>query len=244
MGLPENPSSRHNVEIEDDSIAAVHHETDSGRWIFFCHGFGSNKEGSYERRCKYFQERGFNCVRFDFRGNGDSDGEFIEQTLSSRIQDLKAVIEHFEPEDYVLFGSSFGGKAVLHAASDLAPEALYLKAPVTYNSVMDKFRAVVEEKGRFEYIDGKPIDERFVQDLDSYSFSEVSEGIEIPVTIFHGGSDTTVHPENSFEAAQGLDTDVSIHKFKDERHSFSDNAERRMKNIISQDLDLRYETDS
>lgn len=234
MGLPENPTSKHRIEVENgEEVSAVHHEADSDRWMFFCHGFGSNKKGSYESRCSFFQERGFNCVRFDFRGNGESDGSFIDSTLSSRIEDLKSVIQHFNPESYILFGSSFGGKVVLHAATDLSPEKLFLKAPVTYNSVMDKFRAVVEEKGRFEYIDGKPIDERFIDDLDSYSFSDITEQLEIPVTIFHGGSDTTVHPENSFEAAQELETDVSIHKFKGEKHSFSDEMEEQMLKLIS-----------
>ena len=89
---------------EGEEISAVHHEAETETWIFFCHGFGSNKEGSYETRCKQAAEAGFNAVRFDFRGNGESDGEFVEQTLSSRIKDLKSVIEHFNPSKYALFG--------------------------------------------------------------------------------------------------------------------------------------------
>lgn len=237
MGLPEKPTSKHIVEVENsEEVAAVHHEAESDNWIFFCHGFGSNKQGSMEKRAEFFQENGFNAVRFDFRGNGESDGNFIEQNLSSRIRDLKSVVEHFEPEKYVLFGSSFGGKVVFHATKDLAPEAVIGKAPVTYNSIMDKFRAVIEEKGRFEYIDGKPIDERFVEDLEGYDFSDVATSQTVPVTIFHGGADTTVHPENSFKAAQELDTDVSVHKFEGERHSFSDEAEKKMLETMYDDL--------
>jgi pimeloyl-ACP methyl ester carboxylesterase len=238
MGLPEKPSSKHRIKVEENQeVSAVLHEADSNIWMFFCHGFGANKNGSMKKRCKFFQEKGFNCVRFDFRGNGESDGDFIDQTLSSRIEDLKTVINHFEPEKYVLFGSSFGGKVVFHASEDLGPEAVFGKAPVTYNSIMDKFRSVVDEKGRFEYIEGKPIDQRFVEDVYSHSFDTVVENVTAPITIFHGSADTTVHPENSFRAAQALDTDVSLHKLKDEKHSFSDDAEDRMLQLIAESIE-------
>ncbi|WP_414836821.1 alpha/beta hydrolase family protein [Candidatus Nanohalococcus occultus] len=238
MGLPEKPSSKHFIEVENnEEVAAVHHEDDSDKWIFFCHGFGSNKEGSYEKRCEYFQERGYNTVRFDFRGNGESDGDFIEQTLSSRINDLKAVIDHFEPGTFVLFGSSFGGKVVFHAAEDLEPEVVIGRAPVTYNKIMEKYRAVVEEKGEFTHHGEKTIDRRFYEDFDSYQFDSVVENLEAETVIFHGGADTTVHPENSFEAAQALNSDVSLHKFEGERHSFSDKAEARMLELMAVHLD-------
>ncbi len=222
-------TEKHFIEVEDSKeVAAVHHETDSDKWIFFCHGFGSNKEGSYERRCEKAVENEYNAVRLDFRGNGESDGDFIDQSLSTRIQDLKSVVEHFKPEEYVLFGSSFGGKVVFQASTELEPEAVVGKAPATYNEIMDKFRDAVENKGEFEYIDGKPIDGRFFEDFDSYSFEEVTDSLDIPVAIFHGGDDTTVHPEHSFRAAQKLDTDVMLQKLKDERHSFSESAEKFM----------------
>jgi len=118
---------------------------------------------------------------------------------------------------------------VFHAAKDLEPEAVIGKAPVTYNEIMEKFRAVVENKGRFEYIDGKPIDNRFMEDLDSYSFEDVVENFDIPVAIFHGGADTTVHNEHSFRAADKLETDVMLQKFEDEKHRFSDEAEEKMR---------------
>lgn len=224
-------TQKHFIDVENgEEIAAVHHETDSNKWVFFCHGFGSNKEGSYEKRAEKMVEAGWNTVRFDFRGNGESDGDFIDQSLSSRIKDLEAAIEYFESETYVLFGSSFGGKVVFHAATDLELEAVIGKAPVTYNTIMDKFRASVDNKGKFEYIPDKPIDQRFFDDFDKYSFDDVADSLDIPVAIFHGGDDTTVHPEHSFKASKALDTNIMLQKLKGEKHSFSENAENFMIN--------------
>lgn len=225
-------TEKHFIEVEDsEQVAAVHHETDSDKWIFFCHGFGSDKEGSYLRRSERAVEEGFNAVRFDFRGNGESDGEFIDQTLSSKIKDLEAVIDHFDPEEYVVFGSSFGGKVALHHSKDSEAESTILRAPVTYNEIMEKYRSVVEEKGEFTHHEGATIDMRFFEDLDKHGFDQVKD-IQKPVAIFHGGSDSTVHIENSTEAVKEFETDVFLQKFEGEKHSFSDAAEENMLDLM------------
>ena len=220
----------HSVKVKQgQNVSVAHHKADSNNWSFFCHGFGSNKQGSYEKRCEIMAKNGWNAVRFDFRGNGESDGNFINQNLSSRIADLKAVIDYFDPEECAVFGSSFGGKVAFHAAEqDNRIKALIGKAPVTYKDIMHKFRIVVENKGEFEYIDGKPIDQRFFDDFDKYSFDQTAESLNIPVAIFHGSEDTTVHIEKSFEAIKELETDVSFHKLKNEKHSFTEEGEEKM----------------
>lgn len=231
-------TSKHSVEVEDgEEVSAVHHSADSDNWIFFCHGYGSDKEGSYEERAKRAVEEGYNAVRFDFRGNGESDGDFIDQSLSSRIADLEACINFFEPEKIYLFGMSFGGKVVLHATEDLEVEALVLKSPVTYNSIMDKFREVVEEKGTYTHFGDKTIDERFFEDFDTYSFEEVTSGLDLPVAVFHGGADTTVHFENSAEAVKAFETEALLYKLEGEGHSMSDGGEKKLKDMMFAWLD-------
>jgi pimeloyl-ACP methyl ester carboxylesterase len=224
-------TEKHFIEVENgQKVATVHHKADSDKWVFFCHGFGSNKEGSYEKRAERIVEEGWNAVRFDFRGNGESDGEFIENGLSSKIMDLETVIEHFGPEKYVLFGSSFGGKVVFHGGLELEPEAVIGRAPVTYNTIMDKYKAVVQNKGKFTHHPGATIDQRFYDDFEKHTFDQVIAKLDVPVAIFHGADDTTVHPEHSFKAAESLETDVMIQKLEGEKHSFSETAENYMNN--------------
>lgn len=221
------------IEVENgEKVSVVHHKADSEKWVFFCHGFGSDKEGSYEHRCERMVDEGWNAVRFDFRGNGESDGEFIDQTLSKKNEDLKAVIDHFNPEKYCIFGSSFGGKVALHSTEGLNPEAIIGRAPVTYNDIMEKYRAVVENKGEFTHHEGATINQKFFDDFDKYSFSKVSSKIDIPIAIFHGREDTTVHPEKSLKAAEELEKSLMIELIEGENHSFSEEAEDYMLNQI------------
>jgi pimeloyl-ACP methyl ester carboxylesterase len=222
-------SEKFSIEVEEnEEVSAVHHPADSDRWVFFCHGYGSGKDGSYVERCERAAEEGFNGVRFDFRGNGESDGDFIDQNLSSRIRDLKAVIEFFDPGEIFLYGMSFGGKVVLHALEELEVKAVVFKSPVLFDDEMEKFRSVVEEKGSYTHFEDKTIDERFFEDFDTYSFGEAVSEIDVPVAIFHGGDDSTVHFERSADAVKEIDSEVLLRKFEGETHFMSDRAEEKL----------------
>lgn len=231
-------SEKHFIEVEDgEKISAVHHEADSEKWIFFCHGFGSNKKGSYRDRAVRASEEGFNAVRLDFRGNGESDGEFEQQFLSNKIADLKACVEFFDPEEIYLFGMSFGGKVIFHSARELGAEAVIGKSPVTYNRIMEKFREAVMENGSFTLFEDKSIIPGFYDDLDEYSFEETLEELDIPFAIFHGSADTTVHFENSSEAVESFDGEAMLYKLKGEKHSVSDEAEQKIQDMMFSWLD-------
>ena len=220
---------KHDIELSaDEQVSTIHLRSDSDRWIFLCHGFADTKERSMLPLAEKLNEKGFNTVVFDFRGNGESSREFSESNLSTRTEDLNSVIDHFDPENIIVYGTSFGAKTGFHTVAERNDvDLLITKAPVTYNKIMDKFRKVIEKEGEAEFY-GKTFDKRFYEDLDKYSFQEVVENIDIPVAIFHGAEDTTVHPENSFKAAQELEPDVMLQKFSGEKHSFSDNATKKM----------------
>ncbi len=217
--------TRHEIPIEDETIVAIHHEADTDGWLVFCHGFQSDKSGSYESRCERAVEEGYNGVRFDFRGCGESSRSFGEQTLSTRTADLEAVLDYFEPPSYVLFGSSFGGKVAFHSDHSDRLKAIATRAPVTYNRAFDKYReAFTESAGDFA-----ETATAFFDDFDAYSFETVRETIDVPVAIFHGRDDDSVPIEDSIEAVGALETDVLLQAYAGEGHLFSREAEAQMR---------------
>lgn len=233
-------TTKHNIPIGDETVVAVHHRADTDDWLVFCHGFQSDKSGSYESRCERAVSEGYNAVRFDFRGCGESSRSFGEQSLSSRIEDLEAVLEYFDPSSVTVFGSSFGGKVGFHVAgTNDHIEAVATRAPVTYNRAFDNYRPETEreETGGETSTDGE-IGRDFFTDLDRHPFTDVVDQIAVPVAIFHGREDDSVGVEDSIETACELGPDTMIQLFADEGHRFSRKAEKRMRDQLFDWLDL------
>lgn len=224
---------RFEATVDGESVAGVHHEATGDRWLVFCHGFLSDKSGSYAERCERAVDAGYDAVRFDFRGCGESDGRFRDQTLSDKLADLRAVVAAVDPDSYALFGSSFGGKVAVHAAAgNDRVSAVATRAPVTYNRAFDDYRTAVERAGTAQFEDGRAIDDDFFADFDTHDFEAAARDIDVPVAIYHGRDDASVPVGDSFDAASTLETDVLVEVFAGEGHRFSAGAEERLRDSL------------
>jgi pimeloyl-ACP methyl ester carboxylesterase len=224
----------HRVPVADDeAVAAVHHPADGEAWLLFCHGFQSDKAGSYEERCERAVTEGYDAVRFDFRGCGEADGTFRDQDLSDKLADLRAVVERFGPDRYALFGSSFGGKVALHhAAATDRVWAVAARAPVTMNEAFEEYRRTVEREGHVQLDGGRAIDAGFFETFADHPFEAVVEGLDCPVAVVHGADDAAVPVEHTFRAARRLRTDVLVEKVAGEGHRFSRSAEAALRDRV------------
>ena len=87
--------------------------------IVFLGGYGSDMTGSkasflYERctqkKCRF--------LRFDYRGNGQSSGEFCDGTIGGWFEDAREVFNRLTEGPQVLIGSSMGGWLALMLARE------------------------------------------------------------------------------------------------------------------------------
>ena len=80
---------------------------------------------------KTFAELGFVALRFNFRGVGNSEGEF--DSGNGEMEDVLAIVRHAQQEygdlPLILSGFSFGGYVQACAAQQLHPQQLVLVAP-------------------------------------------------------------------------------------------------------------------
>ncbi|XP_073277610.1 putative uncharacterized protein YDL057W isoform X1 [Primulina huaijiensis] len=104
-----------------EKLFGVLHETGSSKVVVLCHGFRSSKEfDTMVNLAQVLENNGISAFRFDFSGNGESEGSFHFGNYLSEVEDLRAVTEYFESVKraaVVVLGHSKGGNVVLLYAS-------------------------------------------------------------------------------------------------------------------------------
>ena len=90
-------------------------------WGVFSHGFTLGKDSpAASRMCKALADNGIGMLRFDNVGLGGSAGQWSAGSFSHKVADTVRAAEYMRAEGRaisLLVGHSFGGAAVLAAAS-------------------------------------------------------------------------------------------------------------------------------
>ena len=121
----------------DHGISAILSTPDgpTKRIAVLCHGFLSGKNSTTNKTLtRLLNEQGIATFRFDFFGQGESDGPFEELTTTLAVHQAQAALDLVAARGYDrigLVGSSFGGLvAILTAAQRRDIACLALKCPV------------------------------------------------------------------------------------------------------------------
>lgn len=84
-----------------------------------------------------FAEAGYEVLRFDYRGTGDSGGTFAESDIEDWLNDLRAAIEtarQMSDAPITLLGLRFGASLAWQIAAEVEVENLVLWEPITNGS--------------------------------------------------------------------------------------------------------------
>jgi len=165
-------------------------ETPNPPVVIGCHGLladrNSPKQISLAQACN---AQGIAYFRFDHRGCGESQGVFHEVTsLESRCSDLYHAIEALQHNPLVgppaaLFGSSFGGTAVLaYAARHRTPALITYAAPLDSKSIR---RANIRDN------QGNPPDTSLLTDALVFDIAPQLHNLK-NILIAHSQNDETV----------------------------------------------------
>ncbi|XP_041005020.1 uncharacterized protein LOC121250139 [Juglans microcarpa x Juglans regia] len=120
----QNPVGQKKVIIPNkygEKLVGILHETESPDIVILCHGFRSTKEDdTMVNLAAALENGGFSAFRFDFAGNGESEGSFQFGNYWRETDDLRSVIQHFSEANRTIraiIGHSKGGNIVLLYAS-------------------------------------------------------------------------------------------------------------------------------
>ncbi len=232
-----------------------HLTTESGVTLGYCHspgaspgiiflsGFRSDMSGTkaiaLERFC---QQRGQAFLRFDYRGHGESGGDFAEGTIGDWTADAVSLLDHLTQGPQILVGSSMGGWIMLLAAlarpQRIAGLVGIAAAPdfttrLMWERATEEQRRIIEEQGVFyapsDYGEPYPITRELIEESKQHLLLDNDIAIDCPVRLLHGMADPDVPWEFSCLLAQQLASDaVQVRLVKGAGHRFSEPEHLRM----------------
>jgi uncharacterized protein len=214
--------------------------------VLICHGFGGHKVGRYRlyvTLAKKLSEQGIASLRIDFRGSGDSEGEFSEMTLEGEVDDtlkaLKCLSEHqmIDSKRIGLFGRSLGGAVAVIAASQFPYlKSIGLWAPIYDSSQWqlqwEQLHLSVDQKKQQEMmtVEGQIPGYNFFQQFFSFNMQKnLNQLASMPMLLIHGHQDQVVffnHAELYLQNRLNASGQTRLIQLPNSDHHFSDLEER------------------
>lgn len=215
-----------------ERIDYTFHDANSDLVVAIGHGVTGNKDRPLVLAlADGLHAAGISALRFSFAGNGDSEGDFREATITKEVGDLGAVLDALEAagKTVVYAGHSMGGAVgVIRAASDDRIKALVSLAGMidTKTFAETEFGDVTPGEGNMWDDEDCPLSQAYMDDLRGIG-SLVDKGgeVAVPWLLVHGTEDDVVlvkdtHDvfERAREPKQKLIIDGCDHVFSDDRH--------------------------
>jgi len=212
----------------------------SGRLVIIGHGVTGNKDRPWaEALASAIAASGTPALRFSFSGNGGSEGEFRDSTISKEVQDLNAVIDAASAagyDDIVYAGHSMGGAVgVLSAAQDPRIKRLISLAGMVYTEKFARveFGDAVPDQGFMWDDEDCPLSTTFVHDMNAIGdVLDRAAQITVPWLLIHGSEDDVVPIQESRDILGKAGGPAEFVELPGSNHVFADAAQQPMVDAV------------
>lgn len=196
------------------SAALLKQENSEGKAVILAHGYkGSNEQ--MPGITKFYYEQGYDVLKPDARGHGQSEGEYIGYGWDDRkdYQEwVKLLVNEYGEEDIYLHGFSMGAATVLMTSGEkLPPEVKGIIADSGYTSVKEELAHQLKYLYHLPPFPLMEITSAVTKIRAGYTFTEASaveqvKKNQLPLFIIHGDQDELVPTEMAdvlYEASNG-----------------------------------------
>ena len=219
-------TERVSFDSEGQRVAGILHlpEEKNPPCVIASHGLLSSKESEkYIAMGETLSKKGMAMLRFDFRGIGESEGKWEEDTVSRRIADLRSSIEFVRSDERFrnrigLLGSSLGGYVTLIKAS-LEKE---VRASVIWATPFHLDGLELKQS-----VEGMaPLGKAFFEDLPKHRLLPLLPKVSNCMVI-HGEADELVPVDQAWEIFHGLGSPKEIHVIEGADHRLTHPSHRQ-----------------
>ncbi len=203
----------------NDSISALLSmpKKSNGTGIVLLHCFTCTKHHRIMRTLSEgLSDAGFIVLRFDFSGNGESEGKLEEASYTKMIGEVKVAVSLLKEKGakkIALAGHSMGAMmSMLGAANDQRVSAVcFIAGSSEASRVKQIFPSDIIEKVEIDgsaetVVYGRVITLKkdFLRDIEKYSIVQAAQKFSGPLLIVHGSNDETInvsHAKKLFDIA-------------------------------------------
>ena len=198
------------------------------------HGVTGNKERPVVvDPAEALNAAGFDTLRFSFAGNGDSEGDFRDATISKEVGDLKAVLDAVADtyQKVAYIGHSMGGAVgVIQASRDERIDALVSIAGMvdTKGFAQTEFGEETPDAGCMWEEASCPLSSKFMHDLCETigSVAPLVDSVTVPWLLVHGSADDVVLPQDTDQIQRIKGDAVHVVRIEGADHSFNEPAHK------------------
>ncbi|CCB86319.1 MULTISPECIES: alpha/beta hydrolase family protein [Parachlamydia] len=216
--------------------------------ILICHGFGGDKLGRnhlYLILAQLLAKEGIATLRIDFRGCGDSEGNFNEVTFENLLSDAKASLDFLQQDTCIdqnrlgVLGRSLGGAlAVLLASHTNAFKTICLWAPLfTAEDWKEKWKILQKvkdphQKEELMRVNGKKASFTFYEQLFQMCLDkELLNLNQVPLMHIQGKNDVIIadsHAQGYRKNRENIQAESKFIELPNSDHDFSHTEEQRL----------------
>jgi pimeloyl-ACP methyl ester carboxylesterase len=232
-----------------ESLAATLHVPNrpSQSGVILGHCFTCSRHtGVLRQICHGLAEEGFTVLRFDFSGNGQSEGNFSDSTYSKQVAEMKSAAAFLGARRISwigLAGHSMGAMVALLAAAQMES----VKAVCTLASrssgltlahfLSDRQRTELEQTGRLSFASrGRSLEltKEFFADASQYDLRRVVASLHQPLLIVHGDQDEIIPVEDAHFLCQfkPQQTELAIVRGADHMFSKAEHRDQVAKQVV------------
>lgn len=208
--------------------------------LIFAHGFAGDmdEKGLFVEARDFFAGNGFSVLRFDFRGCGESGGDFRTVRLGDLAADLLNVIKFarssndFKPRTIGLVSFSLAaGIAILANPGHIGAHAFWSPAIYTDRDMAPRYRtreidSQIAQQGWFAKA-GQQVGKQFLEDLNSKQIEHSLLRFRHPAFVVHGRDDQRIPLSSSEDLVRHLSASSKLLLIPGADHSFRSHPRQR-----------------
>lgn len=216
-------------------------------FAIICHCFTCTKETiTTSRVSRGLAQKGIACLRFDFTGLGNSEGNFADTNFSTMVEDILSGARYLATEyksPSVLIGHSMGGTAVLAASTEIesCQSVITIASPSQPDHVLHHFGSAMRdlELGVDAHINvagvNYPIKPQFIDDVRNYDLVNRLKSYDKKLLSIRAGKDSLVPKEDADELIKYTSVNSKIFDLNNADHLFSNrqDTEKMIEQIAS-----------